>query len=425
MRDEVGKTDLDNGIRILTRKMPHVHSVSMGIWVETGARDETGAENGLSHMIEHMIFKGTPRRTALQIAKEFDAIGGQSNAFTAMESTCFHGRAMDTHLKTMADILSDIFLNSIFDETEVEKERPVILQELGMVEDNPDDYIHVLLGKAYWGNHPLGQSVLGTRENLLRFNSLVIKDFFQRSYLPERIVISAAGNLVHDQFVDLIAPAFEAVSPAPPLPERLPPKGQRELCLLSRDLEQVHIGLATQGLPVADPRRYACSLMNTVLGGNMSSRLFQEIRELRGLAYSVYSFAASQVDSGMFGAYAGVDPHRVTETIDLIMKEMRRMKSEPVTGDELRDAKEYTKGGLLLAAESVENQMARLAQNEVHFGRFISLDEVVQEIDAVSSEHILQLAADLFQSDQLSLALLGPLPEAPEFESTLHPLLEF
>ncbi|MFH0726387.1 MAG: pitrilysin family protein [Pseudomonadota bacterium] len=425
MRDEVGKTNLDNGIRILTKKMPHVHSVSMGIWVDAGARDETSAENGLSHMIEHMIFKGTHQRTAFQIAKEFDAIGGQSNAFTAMENTCFHGRVMDTHLRTMADILCDIFLNSLFDEIEVERERPVILQELGMVEDDPDDYIHVLLGKAYWGNHPLGQSVLGTRENLLRFNSFAIKDFFQRAYLPERIVISAAGNLVHDAFVDLIAPAFEVVSPAPPLPERMPPKGQRDIRLLSRDLEQVHIGLATQGLSVTDPRRYACSLMNTILGGNMSSRLFQEIREIRGLAYSVYSFASSQVDSGMVGAYAGVDPGRAVETIDLIMKEMRRMKSEPVTGDELRDAKEYTKGGLLLAAESVENQMGRLAQNEVHFGRFISLQEVVNEIDAVSREDILQLASDLFQSDQLSLALLGPLTDAPDLESNLQSLLRF
>jgi len=425
MRDEVGKTDLANGIRILTKKMPHVHSVSMGIWVDAGARDESSAENGLSHMIEHMIFKGTHQRSAFQIAKEFDAIGGQSNAFTAMESTCFHGRVMDTHLKTMADILSDIFLNSLFDKIEVERERPVILQELGMVEDNPDDYIHVLLGKAYWGNHPLGQSVLGTRENLLRFNSSIIKDFFQRAYLPERIVISAAGNLVHDQFVDLIAPAFEAVSPAPPLPGRKPPKGQRDICLLSRDLEQVHIGLATQGLSVADTRRYISSLMNTILGGNMSSRLFQEIREIRGLAYSVYSFVASQVDSGMFGAYAGVDSGHIMEAIDLIMKEMRRMKSEPVTMDELRDAKEYSKGGLLLAAESVENQMARLAQNEVHFGRFISLQEVVNEIEAVTREDILQLAAELFQSDQLSLALLGPLEKTPNFESNLHALLEF
>jgi predicted Zn-dependent peptidase len=425
MRDEVGKTDLDNGIRILTKKMPHVHSVSMGIWVDAGARDETSAENGLSHMIEHMIFKGTHQRTAFQIAKEFDAIGGQSNAFTAMENTCFHGRVMDSHLRTMADILCDIFLNSLFDEIEVERERPVILQELGMVEDNPDDYIHVLLGKAYWGNHPLGQSVLGTRENLLRFNSFAIKDFFKRAYRPERIVISAAGNLAHDAFVDLIAPAFQTISPSSPLPERTPPKGQRDIRLLSRDLEQVHIGLATQGISVADPRRYACSLMNTILGGNMSSRLFQEIRELRGLAYSVYSFAASQVDSGMVGAYAGVDPGRAMETIDLIVKEMRRMKSEPVTGDELRDAKEYTKGGLFLSAESVENQMGRLAQNEVHFGRFISLQEVANEIDAVSREDILQLASDLYQSEQLSLALLGPLTDAADLESNLQSLLEF
>jgi predicted Zn-dependent peptidase len=424
MRNEVEKTCLDNGIRILTVNMPHAHSVGMGIWVNVGARDEKSHENGLSHMIEHMIFKGTEGRTAYQIAKEFDAIGGQSNAFTAMENTCFHARVLNTHLDTMADILADIFLNSVFHEIEVERERPVILQELGMLEDNPDEYIHVLLCKAYWGNHPLGQSVLGTRENLLQFTPPVIKEFFNRAYTPERIIISAAGNLDHNHFVDLVTPAFSAI-PANGMPlDRTPPKGNRDIQLFSRELEQIHIGIATQGISVFDSRRYACSLLNTILGGNMSSRLFQEIRELRGLAYSVYSFIASQADSGMFGAYAGVEPSRTMETIDLIIKEMNRIKTIPVTNEELRNAKEYIKGGLLLAAESVENQMARLAQSEMHLGRYISLEEVVREIEAVTPTAILELANDLFQSDQLSLALLGPISDAGLAESNMKGSLE-
>lgn len=420
MSPKVSRTILDNGIRVLTRHMPHVHSVSMGIWVDVGARDEAGAENGLSHMIEHMIFKGTRRRTAFQIAKEFDAIGGHSNAFTAMESTCFHARVMDTHLETMTDVLCDIFLNSVFDEDEVERERPVILQEIGMMEDNPEDLIHVELGKAYWGDHPLGQPVLGTRENILRFDAAAIKSFFRRFYQPERIVIAAAGNLAHDRFVELVGPAFEAIEFANNIVGRTLPRGRRDVRVVERDLEQVHVGLATQGLSISDPKRYACSLMNTILGGNMSSRLFQEIRERRGLAYSVYSFASSQVDAGMFGAYAGVESGRVQETIALILQQMRELKEKPVTAEELRDAKEYTKGGLMLAGESVENQMARLAQNEIHFARFISLREVVDEIESVTAEDIHALAADLFQTDRLSLALLGPVVEQDGLKALLH-----
>jgi len=211
----VNKTVLDNGVRILTKRMPHIRSVSMGVWVNVGARDEMQAENGLSHFIEHMIFKGTKRRTAFQIAKEFDAIGGQTNAFTAMENTCYHAKVMETHLETMVDILSDIFLNSEFNANEVEKERPVIFQEIGMVEDNPEEYIHLLAGKSYWGDDPLGRSILGTRENIIGFNTESINFFFHRFYQPERIVISAAGNIEHEKFIDIVGSAFEAIYSGP------------------------------------------------------------------------------------------------------------------------------------------------------------------------------------------------------------------
>lgn len=404
------KTRLPNGIRIVTQKMPYVRSVSMGVWVSVGARDESDAQSGLSHFIEHMIFKGTARRTAFQIAKEFDAIGGHTNAFTSMEHTCYHAKVMDTHLETMVSILSDIFLNSIFSPEEIERERPVIFQEIGMVEDTPEEYVHQLSGSNFWGDHPLGRSILGTRENILTFDSATIKNHFRKFYNPERIVIAVAGNVEHNQIVDLVGPYFGSISGQSELPERTTPILHPGVCTHGRSLEQVHICLATKGLSVTDPRRYAASLLNTILGGNMSSRLFQEIREQRGLAYSVYSFMSSHVDTGMFGVYTGVNLDNIEQAIALVMNGLQRLRRESVDADELRDAKEYTKGNLLLAGESVDNMMVRLAQNVIHFGRYFSLKEIIKEIEAVTVEEIQDLARDLFRPDLISLTLLGAMP---------------
>ncbi|MCP4345917.1 MAG: insulinase family protein [Desulfobacterales bacterium] len=413
------KTTLENGIRILTKKMPYVRSVSMGVWVNVGARDETSPESGLSHFIEHMIFKGTTRRTAFQIAREFDAIGGHTNAFTAMENTCYHARVVDTHMDTMVDILSDIFLNSVFDEKEVENERPIIFQEIGMVEDSPEEYIHVLSGNTFWGDHPLGRSILGTRENVISFDAKAIKGFFRRFYQPDRIVISVAGNVDHDRFVELAGSVFESVRPGNGVPGRTPPQPASQIAVHHRELEQAHICIETRGLCITDPRRYAFSLMNTILGGNMSSRLFQKIREQRGLAYSVYSFASSYVDTGMFGVYAGVDPKKAVETVELLLSEMQKLKKTPVDPLELRDAKECTKGCLMLASESTDNQMIRLAQSEIHFGRYVPLDDVIEKIEAVTEDDILELSRTLFQSDHLTLTLLGPLENKKIYEDIL------
>jgi predicted Zn-dependent peptidase len=415
----VKKTTLDNGIRILTKQMPHVRSVSMGVWVSVGARDESSKESGLSHFIEHMIFKGTKKRTGFQIAKEFDAIGGQTNAYTSMEHTCYHARVLDSHLAVMADILSDIFLNSQFHERDVQTERPVILQEIGMVEDSPDEYIHVLVGNGFWGDHPLGRSILGSRENIIGFSSERIKDFFTRSYLPTRIVISAAGNLEHDQLIDLIGNAFQSVRAGGKLPERIKPKACSAVNLHYRDLEQLHICLAAPGLSISDPRRYAFSIMNTILGGNMSSRLFQEIREKRGLAYAVYSFITSHMDTGMCGIYAGVAPENALESIEVIVSEMGKIKSVPIDPSELRGAKEFLKGNLLMASESVDNQMVRLAQNEIYFGRYVPLPEILDKIESVSQDDIIDLAQTLFQSKQLVLTQLGPSADKGPYEGIL------
>ena len=415
----VKKTSLRNGIRILTKQMPHVRSVSMGVWVNVGARDELSTESGLSHFIEHMIFKGTEKRTGFQIAKEFDAIGGQTNAYTSMEHTCYHARVLDTHLTTMVDILSDIFLNSLFDEKDILTERPVILQEIGMVEDSPDEYIHVLAGSGFWGDNPLGRSILGTRENVSGFSAGVIREFFHRFYLPVRIVISAAGNIEHESLVDLVGSAFESVPSGNSFPERVAPEARSLVDLHSRELEQVHVCLGTKGLAITDPRRYAFSLMNTILGGNMSSRLFQEIRENRGIAYAVYSFIVSHIDTGMFGIYAGVDPKRTHECIDLILKELRGLKTKRVESAVLQGAKEYLKGNLVMASESVDNQMARLAQNEIHFERYVPLEEILENMESVSEDDLIDLSRTLFEEKQLVLTLLGPVTDKASYEKIL------
>ncbi|MDL1963406.1 MAG: insulinase family protein [Deltaproteobacteria bacterium] len=412
----VNKTILNNGIRILSKKIPHARSVSMGIWVNVGARDEAPSENGLSHFIEHMIFKGTKKRSALQIAKEFDSIGGNTNAFTTMENTCYHAKVMDTHLDTMVDILSDIFLCSAFESIEVEKERTVIVQEIAMTEDAPEEYIHTLSGHTYWGDNPLGQSILGSRENILSFETESIRNFFSRLYQPEHILISIAGNVEHDHFVNLVRQQFESIKASNGLPVRTTPTGRSKVAIYSRDLEQVHICIGTKGLSITDPGRYAFSLINTILGGNMSSRLFQEIRENRGLAYSVYSFISPHVDTGMFGIYEGVNPENDRETIDIILNEMLKLKEIPVDLTELQSAKEYTKGNLMLASESIDSQMVRLAQNEIHFGRYIPLQEVVDKIEKVKADNIIDTASTLFDNDQLAITLLGPVSDKKLYE---------
>ncbi|MBW1724274.1 MAG: insulinase family protein [Deltaproteobacteria bacterium] len=419
MRCEVHKTILNNGIRIVTQKMPHFHSVSMGVWVNAGGREESPEESGLSHFIEHMIFKGTKRRTAYQIAKEFDSIGGQTNAFTSAENTCYYAKVMDTHLEIMVDILSDIFLNSVFNEKEVENERAVILQEIGMMEDSPDDYIHFLSGSNFWGKNSLGRSVLGNRENIKNFDSNALKGFFHRFYQPERIIISAAGNIEHNHLVDIAGPVFESIRPGNGFPDRITSDGRCQVDVHYKDLEQVHICLGTKGMSITDPRKYEYSLLNTILGGNMSSRLFQEIREKRGFAYSVYSFISSYVDTGMFGVYAGVNPDNAYKSVELILKEISKIKKVRINPDELRYAKEFTKGNLMLASESNDNQMVRMAQNETHYGRYIPLEDIVNKIDAVTGDDIRNLAESLFPTNRFALTLLGSVTNKNVFDNML------
>ena len=399
--------------------MPHSRSVSMGVLVNVGARDELSVESGLSHFIEHMLFKGTKRRSAFQIAKEFDAMGGNTNAFTSMETTCCHARVITSYTEAIADLLSDIFLNSAFDPEEIEKEKPVIIQEIGMVEENPEDYIHVLAGHCCWGDNPLGSSVLGTRENILGFDTDKIKDYFISRYLPRRTVISIAGNIDHNHIIDIVGPAFESPERGSNFPDRIATEVKSGVNVYEKDLEQAHICVSLKGLALTDKKRYAFSLLNTVIGGNMSSRLFQEIRERRGLAYSVYSFISSYTDTGMFGAYVAVDPGNAIEAADVIIKEISRIKEHVVDRGELKDAIEYSKGCLLLASESTDNQMFRQAQNEIHFERFVSLEEVLSDIESVKEEDILNVARNLFDFNNLAITVLGPVSGEKQFKNLL------
>ncbi len=401
------KTVLPNGVRIITEVVPHVQSVTIGLWATVGSRNEQASQNGISHFIEHMLFKGTPRRDALAISKAIDSVGGVLNAFTTREYTCIYVKVLPQHTTLAVDILTDAFLHSTFLPEELEKERKVILQEISMVEDTPDDWVHDLFSESFWPDHPLGRPIQGTAPVLESLKREDLVRFFDRYFWPEGLIISAAGALDHDRLVRLVQEHFVLDRTAPP-PEPLPPPAARKSVAIRRkNLEQVHVCLGTVGIPQTHPLHEAGHLLNTIVGGSMSSRLFQEIREKRGLAYSVYSFLTTYADAGQFGVYAGTGPENVAQVIDLILTELRAVKENSITAAELESAKEQLKGGFLLSLESTDSRMDRLAKNEIYYGRHLEVDEVVAEIDCVTLDDLHALAAELLGGDTLSLAVLG------------------
>ncbi|MBA4393208.1 MAG: peptidase M16 [Desulfobacca sp.] len=407
----VQKTVLPNGIRIVTEPLPYLYSVSVGIWVDNGSRDENPDENGTSHFIEHMIFKGTQNRSALEIAKEMDAIGGMSNAFTSKEQTCFYNRVLENHLEQGVEILLDIFLNSLFDPEELERERLVVLQEISMVEDTPDEFTHVLLGETAYEGNSLAQPILGTPETVQAINQARIMDYLGRSYGPEKIVVAAAGKVDHEAFLNLVAPALEKIRPINASNNRHNPVLSSKSKVVSKDLEQVHVAWATRAPAATDPRRYASTLLNVIMGGNMSSRLFQEVREKRGLAYTIYSFLSSYRDIGMWGIYTAVAKETLVETLMVIGQELQKLKKGELSSSELSAAKEFVKGGILLGAESSDNRMTRIAKNELTFGRDLSFEEILQDLDKVTPDEVVALADEILQPEQFSLVSLGPVSE--------------
>jgi len=402
------KTVLDNGIRIVTEKIPS-RTVSAGIWVDVGARDEQPHNNGSAHFVEHMLFKGTPSRTAQEIAQELDTLGGMSNAFTSGETTSYYATVLDDQVERVVGLMGDIFLNSLFDEEEVAREREVVLQEISMVEDPPDDRIHELFTGSLWGEHPLGYTVLGRREVVAAMDSAGLREYMRREYTPERIVIAASGNVDHEQFCGLWQKQMGALMRSNVGARRQPPTPLAPVRKLhKKNLEQAHLVLGTYGLPLVAPERYALYLLHVLLGGNMSSRLFQEVREKEGLAYSIYSYLSSFTDSGYLGVYLGVDPAVVNKAIAVVAREIKALRQSSVSGELLTRAKDYAKAGIFLSAENMESRMTRIARNELTFGRYVSFDEVVAGFDEVRQEDIADLAAQLF-SRPLFATVLGPL----------------
>ncbi len=403
------KSILENGIRVITEEIPYLKSVSIGIWAVAGSRDEQPNENGISHFIEHLLFKGTERRTAFDIAKEIDSVGGTLNAFTGREYTCFYAKVIDKNLPLAIDLLSDIFLHPRIEPTDVEKERMVILQEIKMVEDTPDDYIHDLFNRVCWGDHPLGFPICGTAELVQSFQRDQITQFFKRNYPPDRIVVCSAGSLRHEEVVDQIEKTFGQMPRSNLTWQRSRPNANAAINTWKRDLEQVHICLGTKGLQYNHSLRFASYLLNTILGGGMSSRLFQEIRENRGLAYSVYSYLPAYLDTGLLVVYAATSRSSYQEVIDLVLKEFKRVKAESFKNGELETAKEHLKGNLLLSLESSDSLMTRLAKNEIYFDSYLPVEHILSGIEGVKEEEIRFLANELFDERYFCLTLLGPM----------------
>ncbi|MBW2118760.1 MAG: insulinase family protein [Deltaproteobacteria bacterium] len=415
------KTVLKNGVRIISEPLDHLRSVSLGIWVNTGSRDEIRSENGISHFIEHMIFKGTRNRTSLEIAKELDAIGGMSNAFTGKENTCFYAKVLGKHFTRVADILSDIFLNSTFDPDDMERERKVIFQEISMVEDTPDDNVHVLFNRLFWTDHPIGMSVLGTGETVSAIAKETILRYIDKFYGPERILVVAAGDVDHQAMVSCFEPLFgSAPGGKNSTPERTVPTAESGVSFHFKDLEQVHICLGGEAPSQTSDKRFVCAIFNTILGGNMSSRLFQEIRENRGLAYAVYSFVSSYVDAGLLGVYMATDTKNVNPALETVQKEIKKIIKGEVSESDLIAAKDHLIGGIYLSSESSDSRMMRMAKNEFVFGRYVDSEELVSELEKVTVDEVVDVAGDIFRDGKVSLTMLGPFREEDLDRSNLR-----
>ncbi|MBI4635149.1 MAG: insulinase family protein [Candidatus Rokubacteria bacterium] len=409
MTEEYRKTVLSSGIRVITERMPHVRSVAVGVWVETGSRREPESRGGVSHLIEHLVFKGTATRSAEVIARAIDSVGGQMDAFTTKEYTCFYVQVLDEHLPLAVDLLTDILLHPLFNAEELEREKSVVLQEIKMVEDTPDDLIHDLFAAQVWEGHPLGRPILGTREAVSGFNRDTILSHFEEEYVPRKIIIAVTGNVTHDHVVDLFNAGFDGFQRPPLDRPSLTPRMHPGVNIVHKALEQVHVIMGLPGLGHAASERYALFLLNDVVGGSMSSRLFQEVRERQGLVYSIHSGVQAFVDTGTLYIYAATDAPNFSKVLKAILKEIRDLKKDSVTGEELRRAKDHLKGSLMLSLESTSSRMNRLAKHEMHLGSFLTLDAMLAAIDAVRPEEVQGLIADLLDEERLALTTLGPL----------------
>ena len=405
------ETVLNNGLRVVSEELPYFRSVAVGVWLNVGSRDETRAENGLSHFLEHMAFKGTPRRTALDIAREIDQIGGSCNAFTSKEQTCFHGKVLAEHLPRLVDLLGDLMLHPLYQPQDLERERQVILEEIYTQDDNPEDQVQIAFGRQFWGDSSLGRPILGEADHITEVSREELLAYRQATYRPEETVVAAAGRVDHQQLVALVAGHFGDFANGIPGRERSPASYHPGIYPLARDLEQVYICLGARGLAAGNSRRFTATMLQLILGGNMSSRLFQVIREQLGLAYTIYSFLSFFSDTGLLGISAGVSAKNLEALLAAVCRELKRLKEEPVPEAELQAAREYLRGSIYLATEDVDHLMMRLAKNEINFGHYIPLDDIVAGLLKVTAAEIQELARELLKPEDWALTLLGPVDD--------------
>src|SRR5450631_1653362 len=406
----IRRQKLPNGLTIITEQMQHIRSASIGIWLQTGSRDEDAEWNGISHFLEHMVFKGTKHRTAEEIARQVDSIGGNMDAFTAKECICFNVKVLDEHVPTALDILSDLVLHPVFDATDIARERGVILEEIKMDQDNPDYLVHEIFTQSFWKDHALGLPILGTRDTVKKFERPVVSRFYGHHFAPGNLIVSAAGNLDHKHFVELVAKHFEHVKPAKNGLHSPQPKTFSRINLRNKkSLEQVQICIGVPSHPMAHERRYASYILNTLLGGGMSSRLFQNIRERQGLAYSIYSDLNPYRDTGCMAVYAGTSLASASKVVQSVIGEFRSLKAEPVPEEELKRSKAQLKGSLMLSLESSTARMSNLARQEMYYDHFYGLDELIERIEAVTIEDLQQTAQEFFRTEQIAVTILGNL----------------
>ncbi len=401
---------LPHGLTVITEQMENIRSASIGIWLETGSRDETPQSNGISHFIEHMVFKGTTHRTAEEIARQVDSVGGNMDAFTSKECICFNAKVLDEHVPVALEILCDLVLHPTFDAQDIVRERGVILEEIKMDEDNPDYLVHEIFTQNFWKDHPLGKPILGTKETVKHFERDTVVDTYSHRFAPGNIIVAAAGHLDHDHFVDLVAKHFEHLKPAKNGFHSAEPKIVPRIILRNKKaLEQVQLCIGVPAYPIAHEKRHAGYILNTLLGGGMSSRLFQNIRERQGLAYSIYSDLNPYRDTGCLAVYAGTSLASAPKVVQSVVSEFRNLKSHLVPEEELRRAKDQLKGSLVLSLESSMARMSNLARQEMYFDHFQDLDELVERIEAVTADEVQAIAREFFSTEMIAVTALGNL----------------
>jgi predicted Zn-dependent peptidase len=407
----IRKTILDNGTRILTEVVDGMYSASIGIWVDVGSKDESEVNNGVSHCLEHMLFKGTRRRTATDIAQEIEDVGGSLGAATGKENTCFYGRVIGDQLPTAVDLLTDMLVNATLQQDDLDMERQVILEEIKMYEDDPEDVTHETLIERIWPKHPLSRPITGTAETVINMTSKMLKEHVANFYRPENLVVSIAGQFNEEQALHQLTEALGKLEKGNPKPLIAPPKIEPFSLVKYKDVEQAHTVIATEGVSITDPRRYALAILDLSLGGNMSSRLFQEVREKRGLVYTINTYREAHDSSGLFGVYAGSSPKNVEQVLELTMEAFRIVKAEGLTEQEITRAKTQLKSELLLGLESMRYRTSRNAYSELYYGRQLQVEEITRDIEAVTSEEITAIANDFLRTDMLSMVVVGPKKE--------------